>query len=101
MANKKIAGITVEIGGDTTKLSKALQDSDKKARELKTELKEVDKALKLDPSNVVLLKQKQDIRFAEYPAFSRYKYFYVYCATRIWICFAHSRQIALSSSVIS
>lgn len=61
MANKKIAGITVEIGGDTTKLSKALQDSDKKARELKTELKEVDKALKLDPSNVVLLKQKQDI----------------------------------------
>lgn len=61
MANKKIAGITVEIGGDTTNLSKALQDSDKKARELKTELKEVDKALKLDPSNVVLLKQKQDI----------------------------------------
>lgn len=61
MANKKIAGITVEIGGDTTKLSTALKDSDKVARDLKSELKEVDKALKLDPSNVVLLKQKQDI----------------------------------------
>ena len=54
MANKKIAGITVEIGGDTTKLSTALKDSDKVARDLKSELKEVDKALKLDPSNVVL-----------------------------------------------
>ena len=35
MANKKIAGITVEIGGDTTKLSKALGDVDKKSKDLK------------------------------------------------------------------
>ena len=61
MANKKIAGITVEIGGDTTKLSKALGDVDKKSKDLKNELKEVNNALKLDPSNVTLLKQKQDI----------------------------------------
>lgn len=61
MANKKIAGITVEIGGDTTKLSKALSDVDKKSRDLKTELKEVDKALKLDPKNVELVRQKQQI----------------------------------------
>lgn len=61
MANKKIAGITVEIGGDTTKLGKALSDVDKQSRNLKTELKEVDKALKLDPKNTELLAQKQQI----------------------------------------
>lgn len=61
MANKKIAGITVEIGGDTTKLSKALSDVDKKSRDLKSELKDIDKALKLDPKNVELLAQKQKV----------------------------------------
>ena len=61
MANKKIAGITVEIAGDTTKLGKALTDVDKKSRDLKNELKEVDKALKLDPKNVELVRQKQQI----------------------------------------
>ena len=61
MANKKIAGITVEIGGDTTKLGKALSDVDKQSRNLKAELKEVDKALKLDPKNTELLAQKQQI----------------------------------------
>ena len=61
MANKKIAGITVEIGGDTTKMGKALSDVDKQSRNLKNELKEVDKALKLDPKNTELLAQKQQI----------------------------------------
>ena len=61
MANKRIAGITVEIGGDTTKLGKALDDVDKKSRALKSELREVDKALKLDPTNVELLAQKEEI----------------------------------------
>jgi len=61
VANKKIAGITVEIGGDTTKLSKALSDVDKKSRDLKNELKDIDKALKLDPKNVELLAQKQKV----------------------------------------
>ena len=61
MANKKIAGITVEIGGDTTKLGKALTDVDKKSRDLKSELKDLDKALKLDPKNTELLAQKQQV----------------------------------------
>jgi TP901 family phage tail tape measure protein len=61
MANKKIAGITVEIGGDTTKLGKALNDVDKQSRNLKDELKQVDKALKLDPKNTEILTQKQQI----------------------------------------
>lgn len=61
MANKKIAGITVEIGGDTTKLGKALSDVDKKSKNLKTELQEINKALKLDPTNTELLAQKQQV----------------------------------------
>lgn len=61
MANKKIAGITVEIGGDTTKLGKALDDVDKKSRNLKSELRDLDKALKLDPKNTELLTQKQQV----------------------------------------
>lgn len=61
MANKKIAGITVEIGGDTTKLGKALGDVDKKSKNLKTELQELNKALKLDPKNTELLAQKQQV----------------------------------------
>ena len=61
MANKAIKGITVEIGGDTTKLGKALESSEKKSRSLQTELYEVQKALKFDPTNVDLLSQKQTI----------------------------------------
>lgn len=60
MANK-VKGITVEIGGDTTKLGAALEDVDKSSRELQSELKGVNALLKFDPSNVDLLKQKQDI----------------------------------------
>lgn len=61
MANKNIRGITIEIGGDTTKLGKAIEESEKKSRSLQTELKEIDKALKFDPSNVTLLAQKQTV----------------------------------------
>ncbi|MBR1483038.1 MAG: phage tail tape measure protein [Ruminococcus sp.] len=62
MANsKKIKGLTVEIGGDTTKLSKALDDSKKKSKGLQSELKQVEKLLKLDPKNTELLAQKQQI----------------------------------------
>lgn len=56
-----IKGITVEIGGDTTKLGKALAEVNKKSKDLQTELKAVEKLLKFDPGNVTLLKQKQDI----------------------------------------
>ena len=60
MANN-IKGLTVEIGGDTTKLGKALEDVNKKSRDLSSELGEVNRLLKLDPGNADLLAQKQEI----------------------------------------
>lgn len=59
MASGKIKGITIEIGGDTTKLGKALDGSEKKTRSLQGELRQIEKLLKFDPSNVELLTQKQ------------------------------------------
>lgn len=59
MASKRIAGITIEIDGDTTKLNKALQGVDGQIKTTKGYLADVDKLLKLDPSNVELLKQKE------------------------------------------
>lgn len=61
MVKSSIKGITIKIGGDTTGLDKALKETNKKSRELESELKAVDKALKLDPNNVTLVKQKQDL----------------------------------------
>ena len=61
MANNKIKGLTVEIGGDTTQLGKALEDVNKKSRDLSSELGEVNKLLKMDPGNADLLAQKQKI----------------------------------------
>lgn len=61
MANKKIRGITVEIGGDTTKLGKALEENEKQSRSLQSELKQVEKLLQFDPSNTDLLAQRQKI----------------------------------------
>lgn len=60
-AKGKIAGITIEIGGDTTKLDKALQGVNKQTRDAQKELKEVNKLLKLDPKNTELLAQKQKL----------------------------------------
>lgn len=61
MASNKIKGLTVEIGGDTTKLGKALDDVDKRTRSLSSELGEINKLLKLDPGNTELLVQKQKV----------------------------------------
>lgn len=61
MASKKIQGITVEIGGNTTKLGKALENVEKKTMSLQGELKDVNKLLKLDPGNTELVAQKQAI----------------------------------------
>lgn len=61
MANKKIKGITIEIGADTTQLGKALEDSEKKTKRVTQELREVEKALKLNPDSVELLTQKQQL----------------------------------------
>ena len=61
MSKKQIAGLTVEIGGDTTKLGKALGDVDKQSSALSKELGEINKLLKLDPTNTELLAQKQKV----------------------------------------
>lgn len=55
----RIAGITIEIGGNTTKLQKALQGVDKQLRTTQANLKDVDRLLKLNPGNTELLTQKQ------------------------------------------
>ena len=55
----RIQGITVEIGGDTTKLTKALQGVNGEIKNTQSQLKDVEKLLKLDPSNTELLSQKQ------------------------------------------
>ena len=60
MANN-IKGITIEIGGDTTQLTKALSGVDKSLRETQASLRDVDKLLKLDPSNIDLLRQRQTL----------------------------------------
>lgn len=61
MAANSIKGLTVEIGGDTTKLGKALQDVEKKSRGLSTELGQINRLLKMDPGNADLLAQKQKV----------------------------------------
>lgn len=61
MASSKIKGITIEIGGNTTKLGKAIEDSESKTMSLQSELKEVNKLLKFDSANPDLLAQKQEI----------------------------------------
>lgn len=58
---KTIKGLTVEIDGNTTKLTKALQDVNQKSRDLSSELGQVNRLLKMDPGNADLLAQKQDI----------------------------------------
>lgn len=55
----RIQGITVEIGGDTTKLSTALSKVNKDIRDTQAQLKDVNKLLKLDPGNAELMAQKQ------------------------------------------
>ena len=56
----RIAGITVEINGSTTGLSKALESVNKTIKTTQSELKDVERLLKLDPTNTELLSQKQE-----------------------------------------
>lgn len=60
MANL-IKGLTVEIGGDTTKLGKAIENVNKKSRDLSSELGQINRLLKMDPGNTDLLAQKQKV----------------------------------------
>lgn len=59
MAGGRIKGITIEIGGDTTKLDKALKGVDSNLWTIQKDLKAVEQLLKIDPSNTELLAQKQ------------------------------------------
>lgn len=57
----RIQGITVEIGGDTTGLSKALSGVNKEIRSTQSQLKDVERLLKMDPGNTELLRQKYEL----------------------------------------
>ncbi len=57
----RIKGITVEIGGDTTGLDKALRGVNSSITKTQSTLNDVNKLLKLDPSNTVLVAQKQQL----------------------------------------
>ena len=57
MANR-IKGITVEIGGDTTNLQTALKGVNTEIRNTQSQLRDVEKLLKLDPGNTELLAQR-------------------------------------------
>ncbi|HDR8434491.1 TPA: hypothetical protein QC285_004309 [Bacillus cereus] len=61
MAGGKIKGITIEIGGNTQPLQNALKDVNKQSDSLTKELKDVERLLKFDPSNVEALAQKQQL----------------------------------------
>ena len=60
MANR-IKGITVEIGGDTTKLQTALKQVNTEIKHTQSELRDVNKLLKLDPGNTELISQKHKL----------------------------------------
>lgn len=61
MSGTKIRGITVEIGGDTSGLSKALGSINSQIKTTQSQLKDVERLLKLDPSNTELLTQKHKL----------------------------------------
>ena len=59
--DSRIKGITIEIGGDTSGLDKALKGTNKEIASTQSELRDVERLLKLDPTNTILLKQKQEL----------------------------------------
>lgn len=61
MGSKRVKGIVVEIGGNTGPLDKALEGTNKHIGNTQTKLKDVERLLKLDPKNTVLLEQKQKL----------------------------------------
>ena len=58
MAGGRVKGITIEIGGDTTKLETALKNVNTEIKNTESKLKDVNKLLKMDPGNTNLLSQK-------------------------------------------
>lgn len=61
MANKNIKGITIQLDGETRGLQAALKDINVETRKMTTELRDVERALDIDPSSTEVLAQKQDV----------------------------------------
>lgn len=61
MAANRVKGITIEIGGDTTGLDKALKGTNSNIKNTQAQLKDVNRLLKFDPKNTELLAQKQKL----------------------------------------
>ena len=83
MAGSRIKGITIEIDGDTTKLTTALKKVDKQIRDTQSSLQDVNKLLKMDPGNADLLAQKQNILFA---------FFYYTQNNLLWCIFRYRKN---------
>ena len=56
-----IKGITIEIQGNVTPLEQALKTVNNVAKNTATEMKQIDKALKFNPSSIELITQKQEV----------------------------------------
>lgn len=61
MGKSRVKGIVIQLGGDTTGLDKALQGVNKRTSETQKQLRDVERLLKLDPKNTVLLEQKHKL----------------------------------------
>ncbi|MBQ8647699.1 MAG: hypothetical protein IJ484_06115 [Oscillospiraceae bacterium] len=61
MSNMKVRGVTIQIGGDTSGLDKALKSTNEEIRSTQSELNQVERLLKLDPTNTTLLRDKQKL----------------------------------------
>jgi hypothetical protein len=83
MAGSRIKEITIEIDGDTTKLTTALKKVDKQIRDTQSSLQDVNKLLKMDPGNADLLAQKQNILFA---------FFYYTQNNLLWCIFRYRKN---------
>lgn len=59
MASTKVRGITIELNADTSGISKGLKSVNSEIKSTQSQLKDVDRLLKLDPTNTQLLEQKQ------------------------------------------
>lgn len=56
-----IKGITIEFGADVTKLNEGLKKAQGTINKTQAELKQINRALKFNPGNTTLLKQKFDL----------------------------------------
>ena len=67
MAGTKVRGITIELSADASGVNDALKQVNSELKKTQSDLRDVDKLLKLDPSNTELLAQKQDLLTSDLP----------------------------------